>query len=79
MKSLDLHGYNKDEAIDAIDQFLHAFGRSGDRRAKIITGKGTGVIQKAAIDYLSKAGYHWEYEKLANGKLNEGVLVLLGE
>jgi DNA-nicking Smr family endonuclease len=79
MKSLDLHGYTIDDALPAIDQFLNTFNQSGEKRAKIITGKGSGKIQKATIDYLKKAGYNWQYEKLSNGKNNEGVLILFGD
>ncbi|MEK6556250.1 MAG: Smr/MutS family protein [Bdellovibrionota bacterium] len=78
MKSLDLHGYTKDDAIDAIDRFLYEFGSSKEKRAKIVTGKGTGAIQKVTTDYLRKAGYHFSYEKLSNGKDNTGVLIVFG-
>ncbi|MCB0349998.1 MAG: Smr/MutS family protein [Bdellovibrionales bacterium] len=79
MKSLDLHGYTIEDAEVAIDQFLHEFSQSGARRAKIITGKGSGKIQSATIQYLKRAGYHWQHEKLSNGKLNTGVIILLGD
>lgn len=76
MKSLDLHGYTTDEAIDAIDRFLVEIQQAAVKRAKIVTGKGSGKIQKLTIDYLKRAGYQWQYEKLSNGKPNEGVLIL---
>ena len=79
MKKIDLHGYTKDQAIEAIDRFLYEFGQSGDRRAKIVTGKGSGAIQKLTIDYLKKAGYQWGYEKLSNGKDNTGVILVFGD
>ncbi len=79
MKSLDLHGYTTDEATDAIDQFLYEFGSSGAKRAKIITGKGSGKIQSLAKSYLKKAGYPIKYEKMSNGKDNTGVLIIFGD
>jgi DNA-nicking Smr family endonuclease len=79
MKSLDLHGYTKDEAIEAIDRFLYEFGSSGAKRAKIVTGKGSGAIQSVAKDYLRKAGYQFGFEKLSNGKDNTGVLIIFGD
>ena len=79
MKSLDLHGYTVDDALEAIDRFLHDFNQSGAKRAKIITGKGSGKVQKATIDYLRKSGYPWQYEKLSNGSPNAGVLILFGD
>lgn len=78
MKTLDLHGYTIDEATDALDRFLYNFGQSGELRAKIITGKGTGKIQTAARNYLKQAGYQFQNEKLSNGKPNEGVLIIFG-
>lgn len=79
MKSLDLHGFTTDEAIDAIDQFLFSFGQSGGKRAKIITGKGSGKIQKLTKDYLKKSGYQFAFEKMSNGKDNTGVLIIFGD
>jgi dsDNA-specific endonuclease/ATPase MutS2 len=46
------------------------------KRAKIMTGKGSGVVQKIVVKYLKQAGYQWAFEKLSNGKDNTGVLVL---
>lgn len=79
MKSLDLHGFTTDEALDAIDQFLHSFSQSGAKRAKIITGKGSGKIQKLTKDYLKKSGYQFAYETMGNGKENTGVLIIFGD
>lgn len=79
MKSLDLHGYTTDEAPEAIDQFLYEFGQSGAKRAKLITGKGSGKIQSLAKAYLKKAGYQFQFEKLSNGKDNTGVLIIFGD
>ncbi len=79
MKSLDLHGYTTDDAENAIDSFLHTFNQSGAKRAKIITGKGSGKIQQITVAYLKRAGYQWQYEKLSNGKDNTGVIILFGD
>lgn len=79
MKSLDLHGYTTDDAPDAIDAFLHEFNQSGAKRAKIITGKGSGKIQSLTKSYLKKAGYNFQFEKLSNGKDNTGVLIIFGD
>ena len=76
MKSLDLHGMTVEEAIPLIDSFLYDLYKSNFKKGKIITGKGTGKIQKVTIDYLKKSGYKWQYEKLNNGKENSGVIVV---
>lgn len=73
---LDLHGFRADAVEDAVDQFLVKLSTSSLKKARIMTGKGTGVVQKLVISYLKKAGYPWSYEKLANGKNNEGCLVI---
>ncbi len=76
---LDLHGYRAEEVEDAIDRFLVQISNSNLKRARIMTGKGSGTVKSIAIKYLKMAGYNWAYEKLANGKNNEGVLVLFLE
>ncbi|MCB0348261.1 MAG: Smr/MutS family protein [Bdellovibrionales bacterium] len=74
--SIDLHGYRVDEVADEVDRFLMRLSSSNLKRAKIITGKGSGAVQKATIEYLKRAGYHFAFEKLSNGKENSGVLIL---
>ncbi len=76
---LDLHGFKGDDVEDAIDKFLMKVSNSSLKRARIMTGKGTGTVKAIAIRYLKLAGYHWAYEKMANGKNNEGCLVIFLE
>ena len=73
---LDLHGFKSDQVEDAIDRFLMQVSKSSLKKARIMTGKGTGTVQSLAIRYLKLAGYHWTYEKLSNGKNNEGCLII---
>ncbi len=76
---LDLHGYKTDEVDNAVDKFLVQVSNSTLKRARIMTGKGTGAVKAKVITYLKLAGYHWAYEKLSNGKNNEGCIVLFLE
>lgn len=76
---LDLHGYKTDEVEAAVDRFLMQISDSKLKRARIMTGKGSGKVKDLTIRYLKMAGYHWAYEKLANGKSNEGCLVIFLE
>jgi len=76
VKTLDLHGYTADEVTLTLDRFITQSVRRGERKARVMTGKGQGIVQKTVIDYLKKAHYPWSYETLLNGKKNEGVLVV---
>ena len=73
---LDLHGYRVADVADAVDRFLVQSTRKGAPRARIMTGKGTGQVKKAVMDYLRLGGYPYELEKMPDGKRNEGVLVV---
>jgi DNA-nicking Smr family endonuclease len=74
---LDLHGCKTADVPDAVDRFLMNSVRRGAKRARIMTGKGTGQVRKTVTDYLRLGGYPFENEKLANGARNEGVLVVI--
>lgn len=76
---LDLHGYRAEQVEDAVDKFLMQLSNSNLKRARIMTGKGTGTVKSMVIKYLKMAGYQWVYEKLSNGKSNEGCLVIFLE
>lgn len=76
---LDLHGYTKDEVEAAIDRFLMQLSKTQLKKARIMTGKGTGAVKSVTINYLKAAGYPWHYERLANGKQNEGCLIVVLE
>lgn len=73
---LDLHGFKADQVEAAVDQFLMKISSSGFKKARIMTGKGSGVVKEITIRYLKLAGYPWSYERLPNGQTNEGCLVL---
>lgn len=73
MKTLDLHGYAVDEAIDALDRFLYR--SSKEIRVKVMTGKGTGAIYKAVTEYLAQGNFQWQYE-MVNKQPNKGVLIV---
>lgn len=74
---LDLHGSKVADVPDAVDRFLVSSMRRGARRARIMTGKGTGQVRKAVIDYLRLGGFPFEPERLPNGARNEGVIVVI--
>ncbi|MCB0361220.1 MAG: Smr/MutS family protein [Bdellovibrionales bacterium] len=73
---LDLHGKNQDEVFDLVDRFVWDQSKKGLSRIRIMTGKGKGLVRKQVVDYLKKAGYPWQYERLPSGEFNEGVLIV---
>jgi dsDNA-specific endonuclease/ATPase MutS2 len=74
--TLDLHGRTTDEVIDLIDSFIHEKSKKGKKQVKIMPGKGTGKVRSEVIRYLKMGGFPWQYEKMSNGKANEGVIVV---
>jgi DNA-nicking Smr family endonuclease len=76
---LDLHGYKVEDVADAVDRFLVQSQRKGSPRVRIMTGKGTGQVKKAVMEYLKLGGYPYEFERMENGARNEGVLVVILE
>ena len=74
--TLDLHGFAKDDVHAALDRFLVQASERGVTSVRVMTGKGTGVVQKEVIRLLKQGHYPWKFEKLANGTENTGVLVV---
>ncbi len=74
--SLDLHGFAQADVHAALDRFLLQVSERGVKTARVVTGKGTGKVQKEVIRLLKQGHYPWKFEKLANGSENTGVLVV---
>ncbi len=72
--TLDLHGYRADEVFDAVEKFLTR--HSSAPRVRIMPGKGTGKVKAQVEQYLKLANYPWQFERLENGQVNEGVMVV---
>lgn len=76
IKTLDLHGFRLDQVDDAVDRLLVEASNKNWSRIRIMTGKGSGAVRTAVINYLKLAHYQWEYERLDNGSRNEGSLII---
>lgn len=75
--TLDLHGFKTDDVFDAVEVFL---GKHQSKpRVRIMPGKGLGKVRSEVERYLKLAGYHWNFERLDNGKVNEGVMLVYME
>ncbi len=75
--TLDLHGYKTEDVFDAVERFL--LQHQSAPRVRIMPGKGTGKVKAQVEEYLRLARYHWNFEKLDNGKMNEGVMIVFME
>ncbi len=73
---LDLHGFIAEDVEATVDAFIMKVNLLKLKRARIMTGKGTGKVRQIVIEYLKRAGYPWEYERIPKGRHNEGVLVI---
>lgn len=52
--TLDLHGFNKAQALLALEKFLDRSLLLGHSRLKIIHGRGKGILRSAIRDYLEE-------------------------
>ena len=72
MPTLDLHGFKVDAVVDSVDRFLHREMQKGSRQVRIITGRGTGAVKAATLDWLKRGGFPYKAE-------NEGSFVIFLE
>lgn len=75
--TLDLHGFKTDEVFDAVEAFLAK--HQSAKQVRIMPGKGTGAVKAKVEEYLKLARYPWRPERLDNGKVNDGVMVVFME
>lgn len=68
--SLDLHGYNVDEAEIEIDKYLDDAFLAGRSEVTLVHGKGTGALRQGVWRYLKG---HPHVASFRAGKLNEGA------
>jgi len=50
---VDLHEKTRDQALEMVKSFLRSCQQAGKSPVRIITGKGEGILQQAAWQYLS--------------------------
>jgi dsDNA-specific endonuclease/ATPase MutS2 len=76
LPTLDLHGERLDGLDDKVDRFITTSQAKGHHQVRMMTGKGSGQVRAAVQKYLKLGGYPSQFERLANGTPNEGVLVV---
>jgi hypothetical protein len=74
---LDLHGKRVEEVWPLVDRFLRRAEELSLKQVRIMTGKGTGKVREETVKALRLGGFPFKPEKLPNGSVNEGVLVVL--
>ena len=74
LPTLDLHGFKKDDVVDAVDKFIMKHHHR--ERVRIMPGKGAGIVRQEVVRYLKQGGYPWAHEELPSGDKNTGVLVV---
>ncbi len=72
--TLDLHGFKTEDVFDAVESFLRKHERT--REVRIMPGKGSGKVKAKVIEYLKLANYPYNFERLSNGQVNDGVLIV---
>jgi len=73
---LDIRGMASDEAIPVLDQFLDNAVMSKLSSARIIHGKGTGILRKAVHDHLKRSRYIKNFRLGTYGEGEDGVTIV---
>ena len=73
LPTLDLHGYDREYARIAIDEFIYDNYKTKNQKVIIIHGNGTGIIKKVTGEVLKRNKYVEEY-KIDN--FNSGMTVV---
>ena len=62
LPTLDLHGYDREYARIAIDEFIYDNYKTKNQKVIIIHGNGTGIIKKVTGEVLKRNKYVEEYK-----------------
>lgn len=73
---LDIRGMATDEAMPVLDQFLDSAVLSKLTSARIIHGKGTGVLRKAVHEHLKRSRYVKNFRIGVYGEGEDGVTIV---
>ena len=73
---LDIRGMASDEAMPVLDQFLDNAVMAKLSSARIIHGKGTGILRKAVHEHLKRSPYVKKYRLGTFGEGEDGVTIV---
>ena len=74
LPTLDLHGFKTEDVFDAVEAFLKK--HASQAQVRIMPGKGTGKVKAQVVEYLRLGGYPWSPERMSNGQVNDGVMIV---
>ena len=69
---IDLHGMDRFEAREKIENFIFDSFLNGNRYINIITGKGSGVIRRVVQDYLDDEKFYKFIVSFSNAHRKQG-------
>ena len=76
LPSLDLHGFTKDFAIIAINEFIKDNIKLQNENIVIVHGKGTGALRKGVASYLKGVPYVKSFRLGEVGEGDAGVTIV---
>lgn len=68
LPKLDLHGYDRETARVAVNDFINDNIKMGNEVVNIVHGIGTGIIREATINTLNKNKNVVEYKSVYNNR-----------
>ena len=71
---VDLHGLYQKEALERVEEFIERSLEVDYKRIRIITGKGSGVLQKTIRTWLQEKNHFYETAKITEG--GSGALIV---
>lgn len=62
LPSIDLHGYTRDFALIAINEFINDSIKLNNEFIVIVHGKGSGILKESCLSFLKKNKYVKDYK-----------------
>ena len=73
---LDLRGYDRQQAVSLLEEYLNHAANANYERVDIIHGKGNGVLRSAVKDFLEKSSFVRSFRLGEVGEGDAGVTIV---